>query len=419
MADRFLARGPRRRPSSATFGLAVANVLALWRRFLGLAVLIVLGVTVCLSVLTVSSAAQQRTRAHGTEGVALRAIELTTFADRPELKRLTIANLRAVRALPGVQAVEPTVQASFGIKTAAIPGALLYGHVMQPSRPPPLVKRARAAVFPLQSGEAVVPAVVQGLDLSSLLGKSVPVEIQRTTGPGSGTGEQSTVRVVGLIDPGWQVDGPASAYVAADPLINWVAARESQPADRLLTERGYDGALVVAGRSADLNGLLRTLQDEQFAASSLSQQLQQLPSVLKLLDSAARVLLCALVLMLAFSSATVSAALVRQRTHEVGILTAIGFTGGRVLRALVLEMALVAAGSAALAVVLSVPGALAVATLTRSSAGSDVVPNGLLAPPAGLTVGVGIGVVLAVLAGALLPLLRSARMEPAQALRDW
>jgi len=76
--------------------LAAANVTALWRRFLGLAVLAAIGTGICLPLLAVAAEADTAVRARVTDGLVLRSIEIVRQDDRPDGAVITPASIAQI-----------------------------------------------------------------------------------------------------------------------------------------------------------------------------------------------------------------------------------------------------------------------------------------------------------------------------------
>lgn len=123
----------------------------------------------------------------------------------------------------------------------------------------------------------------------------------------------------------------------------------------------------------------------------------------------------AAVLIAAFMSAlnviTALAMATQERTREIGIFSAIGWSGGRIMRAIVIEGVLLWAIGCALGVALSFAAAYLVPYIPVIGRLIAFRPVGALVVPVA-----GAALVLCVL-GALVPAWRAARMLPAEALR--
>lgn len=399
--------------------LAAVNALAFRRRYVGLALLTLIGVGICLPLLSIAGQADGVAQQRVKEGVALRSIAVTPQPQVPGGAALTPQGLSRIAELPDVSAVEPTMQATFGIKTDSIPGALLHAGKLRPSMTPPVVDSVREDLFPLAGDEAVLPASAQGMDLRPLLGTTVTVDYQQTIGASSGRGVQDQVHVVGLYDASWQLEGPDVAFVSDPLLIRWASSVAAVPEDQLLTTVGWDKATVLTDRSEQVDPVLRQLQGMGFAATSLEQQLSELPSVLKLIHGLSRVFCVVIFVFLVLASATLSGALVRQRTREIGLLKAIGYRNRAVLTMFLLESSMIGAVFALLGIgagaLLSVGAGRVLDGYPDLSGYVDATKT----PTAGVLAVLIVLPVVAVALGSLRPAVRGALLEPSLALRDW
>jgi putative ABC transport system permease protein len=400
--------------------LSVLNVLALRRRLAGQVVLIALAVGLCTSAFGVADNAASASNHGILESVANRSISVDRTIDRQGAPILSDTAVTGFRNLAGVASVEPRTQVSFGYKGPQVPGVLLYATSVRPSLSPPITAGIRAAVFPLASREIVLPSRADGTDLSVLLGKRITVQTITKTGNATGTGTSDSVTVVALFDPTWQIDGPAAAYLDQRSVIRWSALVAGVPEIRYTSEIGYDAVTVVATTSQGVPHLLDAIQAEGFGAVALQQQLKALPALLGLVRAASRALLVVLALIALVGTLTVTGALVRQRTGEIGILKATGFSNGSVFTTFVAEAVLTAVVAVGGGLVLGVLGAWLLGTLLRRSPELREYLGGGLPLPNALTVLLISAVTLAVVAlGALLPSGRAARMDPLTAMRHW
>lgn len=403
-----------------TVRLAFSNVRALRRRLVGLVILTAVAVALCVSSFAITERAQRVTGSRLQEGVTNRSIQLHGFSGRDGARSLTQGALKRAAELRGVAEIEPVTQAEFDFKSETVEGVFLYATTPRAALLPPVVAQSRAHLFPLSRGEAVLPASSQGSDLRPLLGKTITVGITRRIGPSLGTGASDRVTVVGLFDPSWQLDNPDAAYVDGDTVVRWAAMRAGMSPHRFLTTVGYDSATVLATDSGQVGPLLHELQDQHFAASSFQQELEALPAVLELVRVVGYALVLFLVILTAFASYQVMAALARQRNREVGILKAVGFTDRRIFGLVAAEALVVAVVAAVSGLVLSVGVATAGNALLRrhGDLGTFLSP-GVVFPPPTIAV-VAVFAVLAVIGlGALLPAWRAARLTPAEAIREW
>lgn len=402
-----------------TLRLALLNVSAMRRRYLGLALLVLVGTACVLALTSVTAGAGNVTRTRISEGVALRSVEVLPRVDLPQGARLTEQRVQQLATDPDVGSVEPTVQATVGIKTATIGGVLLHATVPRPSLAPPVTSSTRAELFPLAGDEVVLPEQAQGYDLRPLLGTTVRLDFQRTIGPGQGEGAHDQVRVVGLFDPSWQLEGPDAAFGGQQAVVRWAASVAGTPTDTFLATQGYDRAMVVARTSQAVPGLVQRLQAQAFGATSLQDELTQLPAVLRLLDTLSKVLVVALLFFIFVASLSLNTALVRQRTREIGLLKAIGFRDRAVFSTLLTETAVLGSVCVLWGLLL---GAVSAGQLGRLlSRAPDLAPylQSQVTPSLRAVLLVGAVPLVALVGGNVLPARRAARMEPVAALRDF
>jgi putative ABC transport system permease protein len=160
------------------------------------------------------------------------------------------------------------------------------------------------------------------------------------------------------------------------------------------------------------------LSAQGFAVSSVGEQLRSLSGLFKVLSLAGWIFGALLLLLCLAVGGAMGSAWIRQRTRELGLLKAIGWSRRRILVALMLELAAVGAGGAVAGVVLGVLGSL---TGTALIAGLrldllPVDPWGL--PSLGLLAAAVVGVPLCVSLGGLRSALRAVDIDADDALRD-
>ncbi len=328
--------------------------------------------------------------------------------------------MKELSELPRVESVQYRLQASFGLVTGDGNGPLLYATTYRAALPPPVVDAVREDLFPLRTGEVVLPSRSQGFDLTPYLGKKVTATTTRFVREGEGTGVDQPVTVVGLYDATWQLDNPDAAYADDATVIRWAAERNGRPVKDFVDTVGYDQLTVVAQKESDVPGLTRQIQDRHYTATTLRQVLDTLPGILELIRVAGQVLLVVLGLLAFAGTVTATGALARRRAQEIGILKAVGFRTRFVLALLVAEMSLVAAVAAVVGTVLGVglagAGAAGLRTVPELK---PYVEQALPLPSAGILLPLVAAAVLVVVAGSLGPARRAARMSPTQAMKDW
>lgn len=399
--------------------LALANVSALRRRFAGLLLLLVVVGAVCSTAFTLADQAQRAANDRVESSAANRSITIDRLAERPTARSLTDAAIDELSAQPHVVSVEPRTQVSFGYKDRIVPGVLLYATIERPSVSPPITRAVRDRLFPLRLGEAILPAYSQGSDLSSLLGREISIQTVRATGSGVGTSARDTLRVVGLFQPDWQLDGPDAAYIDRATVLRWAAAKAGVPLQGYTATVGFDQLTVLVDSAENVPSVLAHVQKQGFAAASLQQQLATLPGVLSLVRVVGRVLLVVLACVAITGAFVVTGALARQRTREIGVLKAVGFRRNAVLGMLMGEMAILAVVGAATGLLVGVAGATAAAVALRH--GSDVAPylsSGVLLPSAPFAGVLMLLALVVVSLGAAFPAYHAASLAPSDAIRE-
>lgn len=400
--------------------LAVSNVIALRRRLYGLVVLVALAVAVCLASTGIADHAREATDRGVQESWANRSVKVDQGDDRSAAGPLTANTEKRLAALPGVAAVQHRAQVSFGLKDERVSGVLLYATTHRAAMSPPVLDSVRPHLFPLRAGEIVLPARAQGESLRSELGRRVSVETTRYLARGQGTGASDTVRVVGLYDSTWQLDGPDAAYADDETVLRWAAAKAGMPAESFLRTVGWDQLTVVATSADQVDHVQRRIQELGHPATTLRQELDALPAVLELIRTVGRILVVVLGLLSFAGAATVTGALARQRVREIGILKAVGFRTRSVLGLLVLETALAGATAALLGTVLGAALSGAATAVLRGRADTAAYVGPVVAlPGTGAALALIAALLLVVVAGALLPARRAAALSPTDAMKDW
>lgn len=397
--------------------LAVKDVLGLRRRYSGLIVLIALAVTAVGGGLLLTGSAQAALKNNVGEGAAQRTISVGSSFGGARSALLDVPAVEAIRALPGVTQVD----VSYTMGSALQVGGQPLGVALVPVRstfPPPLVRQSRPVLYPLGPGEMVVPSEVEGVSLAGLLGRQVEVERSIALREGAARGKVERLTVVGLSDPAWQEDGQKAVYLDPDLAWRWYGQASPHGAVATIAEQGFREATVLTASAGQVDGVLRQIQARGLRATSVQQLSPALPDQLQLVRSLTRLMLVVLVLLSVVASAFLVRGLVFQRTREVGLLKALGYTGRAVWFVMASETVIVAWVGAVVGLVL----ATVVANTGRGLLPASALPLGtgrVLVPGLTLTVGTLAIAALVVLAGAALPLLRALRLDAARALRDW
>ena len=369
-------------------------------------------------LLTLGSVSTQST---GTlaSSMALRTIVLQPNGNGT--KSITSTVLNEVSKLPGVKSVYPVISSEAATKTPSV-GFVMYPTNHVPMLDPPIVKSIRKRLFPLRNGEIVLPSVAPGASESSLLslvGTTIPVSVAHQVEPGLGNLVTKAMKVVGVYDGSWQLQGHAAAFVSISTALQWAALTSGMSTQRLLATQGYTSVYLVAKTSGDVNVILGDLGQMGLYATSLTGSQANEPGVLKLANLLGKVLAVILAVVLFAVTAALLGTQLRGRTRELSTLRALGYSASELSRMLMSEFVIRGIECTVLAtfsgVVTTVVGNLFVRYLdpsVKSSLSYIALPS-----PETILV-VGSIVTVATVLGGLLPLRRSLALEPVDGLRD-
>jgi putative ABC transport system permease protein len=375
--------------------------------------------TVCLLGATVASAAQVRAQEKLEAGSGLRQIDIESFDDVVSAKKLTGTNMAEVGRIPGVERVEPKLEASINSGADSGLAILLHATNARPSVLPPLTSKSRETVFPLQQGEVVLPAKTQGTDMAQYLGKELPLEYTVLKSKNEGTPAVDHVKVVALFDPKWQEDGPDSAYAADDLVLKWTAAGAGMQPDRFLASYGYISATVVADSDASVDSVVSELQRQGYVAKSVRDRVRELPGILVLFKFLSQALLVLLIIVGFLAGLGLGNTVMRQRMREVGLLRAVGFARSEVRTSFAVEVATVGLLTGIVTMLIGgAVGVLVARALGTVELFADLLPHAFVAPPVLPLAAILLVPVAAISLGAYRPLRRAANLDPVAALRE-
>lgn len=248
----------------------------------------------------------------------------------------------------------------------------------------------------------MLPASAQGTDFAPLLGRSVAFGYTRATGAESGTTDVIRLRIAALYDPSWQADGPGVAYLSEDTAALLAAARAGQEAAGFRAREGAQAATVVVEHQQQVAAVTKSLQDDGFSASPVSDRVRNLPGLFGAADLAMRGGVLVLALGAIVLGAVRAADSTRARIGQFAILRVLG-AGRPELRRILLGEAVLSGGVAGLvgagvgaAVSVALAGPLSDVLgldITRTDAlpGPVWAAAALLLPAAGLAVGTLLG----------------------------
>lgn len=385
-------------------------------RWLGFVLTVALGLAVVGTALGVAARASDKSRETVERDGANRVIEVEGSLNTGEPVRLTASTLTRTERLPGVERVLPSSPASIGLKNARISGVLFVASALQTSRPPMVAPSG--PVPALRRGEVLLPARTQGADLVTLLGQSVMVDHTRAVGPGTGRGDRYRLRVAGLYDPAFQADGQDAAYVTRHDNVRLAAAANGVSVRDFERRVGFEEAEVLVRQGSSVDLVLRRIQRLGLPATTLSQRLTELPTILAVGQDLGRLLAIVLLVIVAATTAGHTASAVRARRSEIGVLRSVGYGRSSVAAAFTAE----ALTATAAAIALGIAGALvlsaAAGRLLRDSLdrGETLLPS-LTLPAAGPMALIVAATIASAIAGAGVAAVRAARLDPSLALR--
>ena len=380
-------------------------------------VLLLVGVGIVTATTGIAGRAESAASDTAERDGAGRVVEVEVDLATGGGARLTEPTLARMRSLPGVREVLPAATVPIGVKTDAIPGVLFSGTTLQ-TRRPPIVRPDGGAVPTLRRGEVLLPASAQGSQLAGLVGRREAFESQQAVGPGQGTGLAYPLRTVALYDPAYQVDGRDVAYLATADVERLAAAGQGVSVQEFRRQVGFDAAQVVVEDEAQVPRVLDAVQGLGLAATTLSQQYEELPTVLALARLLGQVLGGLLLLVIVVAATVQTSLSVRTRWKEIGVLRAVGFGRRHVLLAFSVDAVLATLAGVVLGVVVALPLSLLLVELLGEQTATAARLDGATLPAAGPVLLFAVAVLLAGTAGALLAARRAAQLDPSTVLRS-
>lgn len=262
--------------------------------------------------------------------------------------------------------------------------------------------------------DILLPDVGQGQSYAKLLGKEIAFVYTKEIAPGHGEPAAITFRVAGIYDnssPG--TDGAQAAYVSGTLLKSTLSnARDSAKA--ITFPRAY----VRVDSAEQVVNVQNKIRELGYSVNSVAGQIRSLSGLFALLQLASWVIGGVLVIFCLGVGVSVGGSWIKQRAREVGLLKAIGWSGGSIAGVYMVELA-------AVGLIIGVVGA---ALGTVSSLLGTAVFNGLqleLLPVAAwatpnwlLVAGALLCVPLFLCVGAVGHVARLARLDADSSLRD-
>lgn len=273
----------------------------------------------------------------------------------------------------------------------------------------------------LGADEVILPATINGRSMNSELGRTVDFEYTLATGASDGIGEHVKLRVVGLFDnsvPG--SDGPNPVYVSPELEHRMIAAMQGL---RGVADPGssysYPSAYVNVDDVAHVTAVQSQISKAGFSVSSIAGQVTELPGLLGLLSKLNLAIAGMLAVFCLGSGISIGSAWLAQRSREIGLLRALGWTRGRIFRALIGEILAAGLVCGAFGAALGVGSLLVASRLLASRSLLEIEFSATTTLPAWYWfAGILFGLPIALAVGAVRPLLRLSRIAPDDALRQ-
>ncbi|MEW2431956.1 ABC transporter permease [Micromonospora sp. NPDC047644] len=354
------------------------------------------------------------------ESSIMRTIEVSNFGVSKPLP-LTANRIADMSQMPGVTSVRPWIQAGCLVTSADldVPGAL-WATPRMPAGQPPIVASSRPDLMTLTGDEAVLPAHLAGADLEGLIGKRVTVEYTRRVAAEAGEAAYLDLQIVGVYNEAiGGRDGPTAIYLSQETVLAMAAAREGVTPESFGRNLGYPKVIVEVSDSEMVPDTQQKLSDQGYNASSIQSQLDALPPAMNFLRILGQLITGALLLMCLLAGLSIGAGLVRARLRQIGLLKALGFSDMRVARLFAMELAAFGVLATSIGLLVGGIGFLVVQYRLAGETFLDVPMAETMAFPASTRVAaLLLAPAIAMLAGAVYPLWRAARVPPDLALRD-
>lgn len=244
---------------------------------------------------------------------------------------ITTATLAGMAQIPGVSAVVVDLKATiYGAGDQTWDANI---QVIRPWLPPPGVTTQQ-----LTGDQVIVPDVIDGVAMTSLLGTSVPITYVRGTGQSTGEQAGGQVRIVGTYPATWSGYGPDAVLGSQELVVKLYAARYAQQPSEVLERSGVSGAWVQVYDQSQVEPVGRALRAQGFDVTSERDRLGALPGLLAsfpVILAAVAVGMAVLLSVQILQSVRVG---LEQRAREFGLLRMRGYRVADVRRLVTLEV---------------------------------------------------------------------------------
>lgn len=388
-----------------------------------LAIMMTLAIALLLIADSVLAAGIAKYSQSVTDDSALNMVQVSSVTSGAS-KPITGASLAEFKTIPHVADVYGWIQVDLTIEdekkwpSPENPGAI-WGTPYIPGVSPKLVAGTVPETGPASS-EIVLPKSSPAGDFSALLGQTINFQYTTMTAPGKGAPTTIALKVIGLYDnstPG--SDGVQASYISYDLLLKIAASRQfGNPDMRTSKAMSFDAAYIKPDRSDALSTIQSEVSNRGYGVFSIANQIDSLPGLFKLLSLFTWIIGLFLVLFCIGVGVSVGGSWVQQRVREVGILKAIGWSGGAIARAFCLELAIVGLVVGLAGVVLGVVASLVTTTIVSGLNLQFLLVSAWTLPnPLWIVAGI-LVVPICLCLGAVRSAVRLAKIDADSALRD-
>ena len=352
---------------------------------------------------------------NGLGSAALRAIEVAGYDASDRTPPLTREVVDGFLTVPHVDAAYPWVMDGIMVN---VPNGEAESLSFVP-RWPDLQPRLVSGAEPVALDEILVPQSFAEKQAITP-GDRVTVEhTRRQAGSDTGQGVETVGVVSGTYDdtvPG--IDGPGVAYATLDAVVATIADGLGHDPGWMAANYRFPKAYVIVDDTSNTTAVVRSIADQGFVSSSLTSLLSAIPMTQQFLDALRPILTAVLAVLLAVVGWSIAGSAVAARRPEVGVLRALGWSRGEVVRTFAVQFA--ATGL----LVGGVGGALSLLMVTAAGAAGPGVE--LLGMPLGGRANVDLLTLAALvvapavvfLVAGTLPIVRAARIPPDDVLRS-
>ncbi|WP_394941203.1 ABC transporter permease [Psychromicrobium sp. YIM B11713] len=408
----------------ASTGILIRRNTALTlKKLRPLAIMMTLAIALLLIADSVVAAGIAKYSQSVTDDSALNMVQVSSVTPGAS-KPITGASLTDFKSIPHVAGVYGWMQVDLTIEdekkwpTKDNPGPI-WGTPYIPEVSPKVVEGTVPENGP-GSTDIILPKSSAAGDFSTLLGQTVSFQYTTMTAPGRGAPSSILLHVVGLYDnstPG--SDGVQASYISYDLLLKIAASRQFGKPDMSNSKAlSFDAAYIKPDRPDALTSIQTEVSNRGYGVFSIANQIDSLPGLFKLLSLLTWVIGVFLVLFCVGVGVSVGGSWVQQRVREVGILKAIGWSGGAIARAFCLELAIVGFIVGLAGVIFGVVASLVVTTIVSGLNLQFLLVSAWAIPnPLWILAGVLI-VPICLCLGALRSAIRLAKIDADSALRD-